>query len=444
MELPFIRYNNWNSNLWEKAENRAQNSSLENDASNCFLGSHSLIELTQTQRFSDSFQDISISPVKQIGVSPSIELFSTSSFHIEDNNLVALEGKLSATSTVGALTMNKNTCVNPSIAIENFDIFDLLSEYISKGNHESDNTYSDEELVWECLPLDIPVEVKSPLIEKKNNIPKIQKKIKKVNFIAEGETVKTSRRNSDNYTYYSNAGDSQRKKNRNLPGIFRDRFINKLYYIINKEKILTTTQNELMRNYKKLAIKDAEIKYIYNELAGLSDSDFSDFMRFLQNYQQDLDEYKYFDMCRKYKGWHDIQADSSLESPNFYNYMKKVFKGRITEEDWTNYILYTPKDDILNALEHIIRSTDISNEFMFRNWKENKTWKRLRDLCTLDGYGNASFLFWRMMEHYLSESSYAQEDEVDREIFSDLFLKEFKIEVSRYCQLKYYLKQKGA
>lgn len=199
-----------------------------------------------------------------------------------------------------------------------------------------------------------------------------------------------------------------------------------------------------MRNFKKLTVKDADIKFIYSELAGLSDSDFSDFMRFLQNYQQDLDEYKYFDMCRKYKGWHDVQADSSLESPNFYNYMKKVFQGRISEEAWMNYHLYTPKQDILNNLEHVVRSSENSDDFMFKNWKENKTWKKLRDLCTLDGYGSAPFYFWRMMEQYLSPNSFGQEDEVDREIFSDLFLKEFKIEVSRYCQLKYYLKQKGA
>jgi len=335
--------------------------------------------------------------------------------------------------------------VNVNTPLDNFDIFDLLSDYTtSKGNQESDNIYSsDDELVWEHLPLDIPVQVEAPQVHKNHHIPKIQKKIKKANFKSEGTTSKTSRRNSDNYAYYSNAGDSQRKKNRNLPGIFRDRFINKLYYIVNKEKILATTQNDLMRNYKKLAVKDADIKFIYSELAGLTDSDFSDFMRFLQNYQQDLDEYKYFDMCRKYKGWHDIQADSSLESPNFYNYMKKIFQGRITEEAWSNYIMYTPKQDILNTLEQVIRTSDVSEDFMFKNWKENKTWKKLRDLCTLDGYGRAPFYFWRMMEHYVSQSSYAQDDEVDREIFSDLFLKEFKIEVSRFCQLKYFLKQKG-
>jgi len=210
-----------------------------------------------------------------------------------------------------------------------------------------------------------------------------------------------------------------------------------------KKKILSTTQHDLTRNFKKLSVKDADIKFIYSELSGLSASDFSDFMRFLQNYQQDLDEYKYFDMCRKYKGWHDIQADSSLESPNFYNYMKKVFQSRITEEAWMNYISYTPKHDILSALEHVIRSSESSDDFMFKNWKENKTWKKLRDLCTLEGYGSAPFYFWRMMEQYVSQNGFGQEDEVDREIFSDLFLKEFKIEVSRHCQLKYYLTQKG-
>jgi hypothetical protein len=328
--------------------------------------------------------------------------------------------------------------MNTTLKFHDTDYSNLFSDCITKGYHKRDSC---EELVWENLPSDLPIFVDPPLKERNPNIPKVQKKIKKASVNIEKETLKTSRRNSDNYAYYSNSGDRSLKKNRNLPGIFRDRFINKLYYIINKEKMLSTTQMDLTRNYNRLAIKDPEIKYIYNELTNLSEKDFTDMMRFLHNYQQDLDEYKYFDMCRKYKGWHEIQTDSSLESPNFYNYMKKIFNSRITEEAWKHYIMYTPKQDILNNLDLTIRSSENDDSFMFKNWKENKTWKKLRDLCTLDGYGQAPFFFWRMMEQYLSQRNLTHEDEVDREIFSDLFLKEFKIEVSRYCQLKYYLKR---
>jgi len=436
MELPNFRPNYSKLNTMEKAKAIPSYSSLVHDATYCFLGNQDLSESNFSERFNHSFQEIEITFAKQSGLATSFELPTTSSnIFLEDDHLAALKRNPSTTTTE-AHPLN-----NPENSpCEDFDIYELMSEY-TKGTPDSENTCSGD-LVWEHLPLDIPVQVDVPLVEKTHNIPKVQKKIKKSAVKVEGETTKTSRRNSSNYAYYSNAGDSQRKKNRNLPGIFRDRFINKLYYIINKEKILSTTQNDIMRNYKKLAIKDADIKFIYNELVSLSDVDFSDMMRFLHNYQQDLDEYKYFDMCRKYRGWHDIQADSSLESPNFYNYMKKLFQGRITEEAWLNYVMYTSKQDILNSLEQVLRSCETSEDFMFKNWKENKTWKKLRDLCTLDGYGNAPFFFWRLMEQYLSQNGFSQEDEVDREIFSDLFLKEFKIEVSRYCQLKYYLKKK--
>jgi len=433
MELPNLRPTL--SDIFEPFYNRASNSSLAFDATYCFLGSQDLLESNFSERYNHSFQEIEISFAKQSGLATSIELPTTSSTVNKVNHLVALDTKPSTT-TKDLLLMNSPQ----SSPVEEFDIYDLMSDY-TKGTPDSENTYSGE-LVWEHLPLDLPVQVEVPLVEKNHNIPKIQKKIKKSAVKIEGDANKTSRRNSNNYAYYSNAGDSQKKKNRNLPGIFRDRFINKLYYIINKEKILSTTQNDVMRNYKKLAVKDADIKFIYNELVNLSEVDFSDLMRFLNNYQQDLDEYKYFDMCRKYRGWHDIQTDSSLESPSFYNYMKKIFGGRITEEAWSNYVMYTSKQNILNSLEHVLRSAETSEDFMFKNWKENKTWKKLRDLCTLDGYGNAPFFFWRLMEQYLSQNVFCQEDEVDREIFSELFLKEFKIEVSRYCQLKYYLKKK--
>jgi hypothetical protein len=442
MELHNMKNNIWQANLWESHEHRAQGSPLESDMTNCFFGSQGLIE-SNTEKFQLSFQEIYFG--KQNAVSQFTELPLMSSIFPEDNHLVGFEVKPSAKSTNGVLPMtNDNSAATSPSCYDTIGFFDLLSEYSSTNVQSSDNTTSDDEHVWLPLPLDISVQVEAPHAqESRNHIPKIQKRIKKAVKSPEGDTMKSTRRNSANYAYYSNAGDSQKKKNRNLPGIFRDRFINKLYYIINKEKILSTTQQDVYRNYKKLAVKDADIQFLYSELSGLTDSDFADFMRFLQNYQQDLDEYKYFDMCRKYKGWHDIQADSSLESPNFYNYMKKVFQCRITEEAWSNYLLYTPKSDILNNLEQVIRSCDTADDFMFKNWKENKTWKKLRDLCTLDNYGNAPFFFWNLMEKHLTQNGHTQEDEVDREIFSELFLKEFRIEVSRYCQLKYYLKQKG-
>jgi len=439
MELAYQMTNFFRSNSRE-LETVTSISDFIYDATNGFIGSPDISELKSAEKLTHSFQDIKISFVKPYSVAPAIEVPSTSSMIAEDDYSFFLDKPSSSSTTIESQPKKKSTSapVEHVPQTADFGISTLLADprklYLKKD--------SCEELVWESLPADLPVFV-DPLLEdkKNNNMPKIQKKIKKASVRVEAEINKTSRRNSENYAYYSNSGDRTLKKNRNLPGIFRDRFINKLYYIINKEKILATTQADLSRNYNRLAVKDPEIKFIYCELAGLSEKDFSDMMRFLYNYQQDLDEYKYFDMCRKYKGWHEIQTDSSLESPNFYNYMKKIFNGRITEEAWKNYIMYTPKQDILNNLEFTIRSSENSNDFMFKNWKENKTWKKLRDLCTLDGYGKAPFYFWRLMEQYLSQRNLTHEDEVDREIFSDLFLKEFKIEVSRYCQLKYYLKK---
>jgi len=166
-------------NLWEKVDFRAQDNSTETDTTNCFLGSPDSQDSNQTLMFGDSFQDIKISFEKRIGVSHFLELPTTSSMFAEDNHLVSFN-KTQSTTTSGAYPMvNKSGPASPSTPLENFDIFELLSEYTTTNrNQESDNTtYTDDELVWEHLPLDIPVQVEAPQFDTKcSHIPKIQKK----------------------------------------------------------------------------------------------------------------------------------------------------------------------------------------------------------------------------------------------------------------------------